>query len=161
VDEFWCNFVFFEFQCPFLGGAWGYNSRNRFPFGNTETAVLAPSKHGVGYPDSVSLVKPPTTTIVKTNPAEPSNQYPTARGGTISAGAEGMAWLEKNFASMRRGVCEDQVTCHRRDGNRGFGLGRGRLKWKNEVGRETGRKARRRGRIMTGRGSSLRDNITY
>lgn len=59
-----------------------------------------------------------------------------------------MGWLEKNLASMRRGEWADQATCHRRDGRAAFEFGRGRLKWKKEVGRERGRNARRRGRIM-------------
>ena len=99
------------------------------------------------YPDSVSLVNPPTTTIPNTSPAVPRSQYPTERGGTISWISRGAA-LEKYFALRRRGRVDDHCTRHWREGRKGRGFRMGRLKWKKDVGIGEGRNALSRGRIM-------------
>lgn len=67
---------------------------------------------GWGYPDSVSRVNPPTTTMPNTRPAVPRSQYPTERGGMISGTSLGGTAVEKYFESMRRGIVEDHWTRH-------------------------------------------------
>jgi hypothetical protein len=113
------------------------------------------------YPDSVSLVNPPTTTIPNTSPAVPRSQYPTDRGGTISTISQGAA-LEKYFELRRRGRVDDHFTRHWREGREGRGFRIGRLKWKKDVGFGEGRNALSRGRIMSDRNQrrSFRVEIT-
>jgi len=79
--EFWRRPVFIEFGLPFVLIRGWQAPCDWFPFCDTQPVSLqwieATCDTLFSYPDSVSLVRPPKTTIPKTLAALPKSQYPT------------------------------------------------------------------------------------